>query len=1811
MRRKLILLMAALLLIPMGVKGQTYQQMWKQVDEAQQKDLPQTAIRHLQKIEARAQKERAYGQLLKSTLLHARLQAEVAPDSLPMAVGRLEQSFRHIQEEALRAVYATVLSKIYDGNRQIADDAEARSKDYRQRAMAHPEVLAQVRADGYKPFVITGKDSEAFGDDLLSVVGSELDEWQWLQDYYTRVGNRRALCHLALRTADSLEELDSLMRLYGDLPEAAVISKKRQNCWMVATNPQFHVAIPEQVAVPGAPQMLKLEHLRNISSLTVCVYRTRLHGDTQLNPNDSKDYATIRKGMTELPSHQRIVTFGKHAEREVFEDSVQLDGLTPGVYLIECHSLPVIAPQRALLFVSGLRVMSQAMPQDVMRYVVVDARTGQPVAGACLRLDYRRGWNTASRSEEKACNQQGELLVKTDKQRPTDVYAFTSDDHYCPSVNSYGRYSYYERKYGDEHTNLFTDRSIYRPGQTVQVTAIVWKEWSPVNNEAVAGRQLTLQLRDANYEVVAEQQVVTDKYGKCSSQFTLPTGQLNGHFTIRANGGSVGFSVEEYKRPTFQVEFAEYKKPYQQGDTVRAEAKALSYAGVPVQGAKVHYTVKRRVAYWWLSYSRYWQEGYAGRGLQEAVLYEADAMTDDEGRFEALMPMALPEEAKEHRMYYHFIVEADVTDQGGETHHGQMSLPLGTKPTALTCNLPQQVRRDQMPEVTFTRCNAAGQPIEGTVKYRIDNGPWHEAPVHVPCSMFNVQCSMLNVPCSSGEHRLEAVCEQDTIDMRFVVFSLDDKVPASQTHDWFYVSDTQFPNDGSPVTLQVGSSDPDLHIVYGIYAGGKVIESGVTMQSASLLNRKLTYQEEYGNGLLLTYAWVKNGRCYHHAQTITRPMPDKQLRLSWETFRDRLVPGQQEEWRLTVKNPDGTPADASLMAVLYDKSLDQIREHQWNFSPSSYLVRPSTTWQYPYWGGVGLMGAKNYQLLNIPAWDYSRFDDSVYPYYRHPVMVRGRIGAFAMAAAPESAMLMRKQAKANALDSEALVANDEVAVGYSAQSAKAGMAGNRDGGEEPQQEESLQLRENLQETAFCYPQLQTDQEGRVVMKFTLPESLTTWRFMGIANTASMLYGKLEGEVVAKKVLMVQPNMPRFVRVGDEVQISTRIINTGEHTLKGDASLRLEDAETVGELLSVREPFEVEAGKTTSVVFHIPAGVLKPSLLICKIGASAVTGTDDGFSDGEQHYLPVLSDREYVTKTVPYTQHEPGVKTIDLAPLFPQGTTQQKLTIEYTNNPAWLMVQSLPTLGQPCEHSAIDQAASYYSNLLAKTLLDQSPQVKNTFEQWKRENSPLSTLHSQLSKNQELKDLLLEETPWVAASDRETEQKQRLADFFDENGIRNRLSTAVEKLKKLQNGDGSFSWHPGMQGSTYMTVAIEEMLVRLNQMAGRQSDTRQMQDKAFDYIGREMVSVVEELKKQEKKGVKPAFPSFTALRWLYICALDGRQLTPELKSVNDYLIKLLKKDIKRQSIYEKALTAVVLSRHGEQKKAAEYVKSLKEYSVYTEEMGRYYDTQRAGYSWYDYKIPTEVAAIEAIQTVTPQDAETVDEMRRWLLQEKRTQAWDTPINSVNAIWAFLFHRPALHASKPETVFDIDGTPIDLPQATAGLGYVKTAIQYPKGQVFSATKTSTGTSWGAVYAQFLQKTSDIAASQSGIRVKRELLPSSGKAVTTGTTRFAVGDRVKVRITIETSRDLDFVQVVDRRAACMEPVRQLSGYHQGAYVSPKDCATHYYYDGLAKGKHVIETEYYIDRAGRYESGTCSVQCAYAPEYRATAPSMTINIQ
>ena len=1790
------------MMMPIFLFGQSYAALWSQAKEAEEKDLPQTQYKALQKIVAKAEKEKAYGQLLKAELNAAQVMSLIAPDSLKPAVQRIQQRAEATQDEVLRLVYQTVLYRVISNNSDL--ELKAMLPNLTPQLC---EKLANIKEDEYVPFVIKGSDSHYFNHDLLSIVGYELNDRETLYNYYKQAGQREAACMVAAdwKQYSSIEELDALIEEYRDLKECGELAIARyermysrpvaeriafihealkqwgswrrmgtlRNAEKELSNPQFHVNYDHQVVTPQQSQIVKFDRLRHLSSLTMKVYRLDANGDLDASPSYDNGYQKVKKLIKGVAAEETRIFTGKEPY-EFFEDSLALPSLPVGVYMVEFTSIPVTEPVRQLYYVTDVYTIMEPQP-EALRYVVVHASTGQPIAGAHLRITNRIYGD--DQVVNAVTDAKGEYLYKTNNPRqPRNVFAYTGDDKACPELNANNQYSYYKGQDNVHRTCIYTDRSIYRPGQTVHAAAILYEVNKGMEHQVEGAREVVFTLLDANRKKVAEKVTTTDEYGTCAAELTIPSSGLSGMFTVRVNGQSYTIRVEEYKRPTFHVDFPEVKEAYAAGDTLTVKGVAMSYAGVPVQDAKVSYKVTRRTAFWWWSYSRYWDTAVIGRGQEGVEVYSGVAKTDDKGQFEALLPFDMPETS--YPMFYSFVVSADVTDIAGETRHGELSLPLGNRKQALSVDLPEKVLRDEQPKATFHLLNAAGKNLDATVCYRIDQGKWLTVKTQQPLAMTD--------KLKSGKHTLEAICENDTLQRDFVVFSLDDTVPATETDDWFYQSATQFPADGKPVTIQVGSSAPDVHIVYSIFAGEKVIESGAIDRSNQLINLKLTYEEAYENGLLLSYAWVKQGKCYTHTARISRPLPDKKLKLQWTTFRDRLKPGQQEEWTLTVLDLQGKPVDAQLMATLYDQSLDQLQAHQWSLSPYYNLPMPNSNWGFPT--RYSMSGSASYSWKHdaVGQLVFSKFDKDVYPspYYRHHYFTRGEVmGARQKMAASvmmveEAAMPMSEPMERDADQSESADTKANGAVA------------------EAPQEESVQVRENLNETAFFYPQLTTAADGSVALKFTLPESLTTWRLLGLAHTKDLCYGTIEGLSVAQKDVMIQPNVPRFLREGDAATIAARIFNTSEKDLSGTAVLKLINPETNAVVVELKQPVAMKAGGTTPVTFDLDTSSLlavQSSLLICQM---MVSGAD--FSDGEQHYLPILPATEHVTVTVPVTHHHPGVTTVDLSKLVPVDATQPKLTVEYTNNPAWLMTQALSVVGTPDNDNAISLAAAYYANALGRHILQQNPQAKTVFQLWKQTDDTTS-LTSALEKNQELKDLLLNETPWVLDADNETEQKQRMGDFFDENLMQNRLQQSLDKLSKLQRKDGSWSWWPEMPGSFYMTVSISEMLVRLNAMTGENRETAAMLSSAFKFMGKEIVEEVKEMKKWAKKCQKPTFPSFKALQWLYLTTLDGRELPADVQAANAYLMPLLKKEIKNQSLFEKALTAVILSKT-EPKRAAEYVQSLKEYTVYREDMGRYYDTPRATYSWFDYKIPTQTVAIEAMQRLTPSDIETISEMQRWLLQSKRTQAWDTPINSVNAVYAFLQGSNAL-APQELSVLKVDETPLELPKATAAIGYVKTNVA-PASQTLTIEKTSEGTSWGAVYAQFMQPTKSVEASGSGLTVTRELLTKG---------ELKVGDRVKVRITITADRDYDFVQLIDRRAACMEPVRQLSGYTQGAYCTPKDCTTNYYIDMLSKGKHVIETEYYIDRTGTYETGLCTVGCAYAPEFRATAKSITITVK
>lgn len=1848
-------------IVPSVLRADGYTKLWESVKEAENKDLPKTQIERLEVIAEKAEKESAYGHLLKAECKMMQAWVSISADSLPGRLESMERKADRLNETdpALAAVYYSVLGKAYADLSYSDKKYKSASEAFYRKSMSDPALLAVKTATDYEPFVIRGRDSRIFNDDLLSLLGYAAEDYETMLSYYKTTQNRAATIMSTLEALKKRHEdeggyntvllkksayaasLDSLINIYSDLKECGEVAIERylhmRECDDVSTedrvryinkalalwgewpyinrlrneikrltNPQFTVSMPQNVMLPGCSGVLQLL-VRNVSRITVGITRVNIGGDTKLAPLNANDYKALKKNFVAGTAKVQTRTYIGQPDYKLITDSVETGPLPAGVYLVEVTSdNKGITPSRTLLYVTDMFAVQQELPDKRLRIAALSATTGQPVAGASVALK-----TNDDKTHIVKCDDKGEAMFDLGKTRLTQMRAFTPEDNAAPFAGSWSSFSYYDNNRERESAKLFTDRSIYRPGQTVHVAGILTNT-SGTETKVIGGRTITLSLKDANYKTVKEESVTTDGFGTFSTDFQLPQGGLTGRFQIRTDsrlGGYTAFNVEEYKRPTFTVEFPEINHKYGNGDTLVVTAHARSYAGVPVQGAKVSYTVRRTQPLWWRFSKSYVEDN----NDSDDILFTGEGVTDSDGAFKVEMPMLLPSwdetgsELDEDEFYriarfYSITATAEVTDQGGETRSGRLSLPLSNRTTAFSLEMPEMSVRDSLRTIRFVLKNAAGNDVEGDVRYRFDDSSEEfSAKANSPVELGRSVVDALK----SGRHTLTAVCGTDTVRHKFIIFGLDDTVPCVETHDWFYVSDVTFPADGRPVYIQTGSSDADVHILYTAISGDKVISSGAADLSNGISTHKITYKEEYGDGLRINLIWVKGGKTYYHDITIRKPLPDKRLMLKWSTFRDRLTPGQQEEWVLGITKPDGTPAEAQLMATLYDASLDQIKLQSWTFANNLYQSLPYASWREVRYNNIYLTRSATLKLLNETLPGFNIMDIGS---LRGRIIIRGRSAVtYAYDAGGNNVKMERQSAVAP--EGEVLMAkadtkelSEVVTIGYGV-AKKEAITGSVAAEEEyfvP--EADVPVRENLNETAFFYPTLRTDTAGNVSIRFTLPESITTWKFIGFAHDRDVNNGIITAETVAKKTVMVQPNMPRFIRMGDKAAITARIFNTSENAVKGTAVMQLTDPDTEKVVYTQKKTFSIDAGETGNVAFsYAPDG--NTSLLVCKIYA-----TGKGFSDGEQHYLPVLSDEELVTNTVPFTQNGPGVKTIDIRQLFPSGGRKERLTVEYTNNPAWLMIQTLPYIGTAVDDNAVSLATAYYANSISSYILKQSPRIKNVFEQWKNEETKES-LSSSLERNQELRNIVLDETPWVLEAGNEADRKLRLANYFDGATLENNISSTLDRLQKLQKADGSWCWWQGMTwGSPSLTANIAELLTRLNMMTGSQAQTKTMLDKALNYLGKTIADKVKELKKAEKAGHTYAIYDHTSLQYLYICSLDGRKLTAGERDAADWLLAHLKKNNAGSTLYNKALMAVVLAKRGETELAGEYIKSLNEYSVSTEEAGRYYDSPRAAYSWFDYRIPTQVAAIEAMTLVDPQTyARSIDEMKRWLLQQKRVQAWDTPINSVNAVYAFLNGNTAVLANGENTVLAVDGKQLDMPEATAGLGYVKSALEGKTAGVFTATKTSEGTSWGAVYARSLQKTSSIAAASAGFSVTRELLSADGRQQTD----FKTGDKVKVRITVKADRDYDFVQITDKRAACLEPVGQLSGYRRGYYCAPKDNSMNYYFDRMSKGTHVIETEYYIDRTGKYETGTCSVQCAYAPEYSARAASCVIEVK
>ena len=1873
----LIVLLVMSVFAPM--QAQTYDNLWKELEVLERKDLPKSVISEAMKIYDKAKAEQNVPQMMKAYLTAMQYRSLLTPDSLKVDMNGLEQWASQTGSMEDKAILYSIL-----GEMTMPADVK-KGLGYLQASLKDKDRLLLIPVEKLRPMVRVGEASKRyFRDNLYNLLARRaiqiMQQYRWqaaakanqtnslpadmtdMDQFVTYQFVPVSDCDL---TAAVMQTYQSLLKAYDTETEregwlltgidalnylyrnfsgnfSNDVCQQELRKWIhtypaVKTVPEAYLALAQflqyqnnqverlrivREGIAGYPRYEGINQLKNIekeilnASLSLEI-ATAYPGEQQSVKVNYKNLTgiTLQLYKVNLPVtsavlQNRTTHFESKYARLQREEHFSLKPTTD--YLNVDTTLTIQAPQAGIYFlkavpdgkkgvsdgtlmnVTALKTIYRPLPDGTLELVVVDAVSGQPVSEAEVTIYTEKGGGYSPQQTYQA-DKQGTLKLDFLNSNKYWYNAHTAADNAMPILNLWKNDYYYKESKRKEVLQLFTDRSIYRPGQTVYVSGLAY-EMEKDSTRVLADKKYTVSLYDANNNETGKVEVRTNGFGSFSGQFVLPSPCLTGYFSLRAADTSVSFKVEEYKRPTFDVTFEPVKVEYQVGDSIEVVGMAKTFAGAPVQNARVHYNISRSYAWVWR---------FMGRG---SARWEGEAMTDADGKFSVPVHFEIDSDRRESPLwYYTYNIQADVTDGAGETQQANLSLPLGSTSMVLNMdNLPDNLVKEKKLEIKLTAMNLSGEPVDTPVTYQVvemeeqKDGQEKEGRKvltgTVEANKSFVPEAIYALP--SGNYRLKLSAKDTqgrecTASKNFLLFSLNDKRPPFVITDWFYQDGLEF-DAASPATVYIGSSEKNVYLLYDVFAGNKRLESKRIELSDSVVSFRFPYKKEYGDGILVSMAFVKDGRLYSHNARIMKPAPEKKLQLKWTTFRDKLRPGQQEEWKLTVLYPDGSPAEAEMLATMYDASLDKIYSaHKLDFGVDFHYVVPLTYWNTSYMRNAYLYVDFPLKRLRAVPLEYSeliipstgRMEAMVVGYGGSPratlagaLKIRGRSAANAV---------MNQEAVTDMVLQEEMVetsAQEKVEMGSSEELAETG---------------DIQIRENFAETAFFYPQLRTNEKGEVSISFVLPESLTRWKFMGLAHTRNVDYGKIEATATASKEFMLQPNMPRFVRVGDKANIAASLMNLSDKGVKGTVRMELFNPETEKVFYSQKQKFDVKGGETGHVNFTFEVSD-KYAVMACRMVADG-----DTFSDGEQRYIPVLTDKQWVTETVPLNVNGEGAYTFSLENLFNKHSktaSEQRLTVEFTAHPAWYAVQALPVVANPQNEDALSWATAYYAHSLAACIVKENPRIKQVFDSWKAQGGTKETFMSNLHKNQELKNILLAETPWLTEATNEAEQKQRIATLFDLNTMNSGQAVSVEKLRELQNGDGAWSWYKGMQGSRYVTTQVMEMLVRLNALTPQDADSRMqpMIQKGFEYLGKQAAEEYKSMKEAEKKGAVGIRPSEQVLRYLYICALDGK--APVDEKVNRYFIDKLSGEGKELTIYGKALGAIILQQAGKVAEAKLFMQSLMEYSVVTDEMGRYFDTPKARYSWFSYKIPTEVAAMEAIQRIT-KDTKAIDEMKRWLLKQKQTQTWETPIATADAVYVLMATGTSDLLANTGGVEITLGKEVIRTPADDAIGYIKKTMS---GDVMNikkirVDKEGAGMGWGAVYAQYLESMDQISGQGNGLSVSRQLY--KGDEALNESAPLKVGDKITVRLTVKADRDMDFVQIKDDRAACMEPLQAVSGFRWsnglGYYQATKDASTQFFIDQMRKGTYVIEYQVYVNRTGEYQAGIATVQSAYAPEF------------
>lgn len=1597
---------------------------------------------------------------------------------------------------------------------------------------------------------------------------------------------------------------------------------------------------------------------------------------------------------------------------------IKIPELSPGHYVVLIGSDQSFSYRNngiayTSVWTSSISYINRTVGDGSYDFFVQHRETGEPLKGVTAQL-HQEKYNYTLRKYEYI---KAEKYVSDEKGffnvNPSGEYRNFSIDFSWNNQgveerlqmdNSMYQYKNYPTaKYKTPKTFFFLDRGIYRPGQTVYFKGIMINTDGD-SNQIMPNTTTSVIFYDVNYQKIAEQVFTTNEYGTFNGSFTAPMGVLNGQMSIANNSGSIYFSVEEYKRPKFEVSFNPVKGSYRLNENIKVEGLAKAYSGANIDGADVKYRVVRNASfpYWW-----YWWRGYYP---QSAAMEITNGVTtsDDKGTFvvdfKAIPDLSIP---KSYQPTYSYTVYADVTDINGETRSSQTVVQVAYTALKLDVYIPAMLDKDSPLKVDIYTTNMSGQSeaAQGKVEiFKLKNPDkpyrsrsWNQPDRFVmskeefektfPNDEYKDENNMYKwergekvfekafsnkgdgskndslKPANlktwkPGVYVMEAHTKdkygEDVKDVKyFTVYSNTATEVPGNNISWFKQANG-IVEPGEKATFVIGSKEKNVKVLYEIEHKGKIVNREYITLNAEQKRIEIPVEEKHRGNFSFHCVFIKNGRTYVNNGAITVPYTNKELDIEFETFRNKLQPGQKEEWRLKIKDKKGDKVAAEMLATLYDASLDAFKPNYWAFDIYNRYYTSL------YWDVNKAFGSVNSQLY---AQDWNQYVGGVAHSYDHLNWfgyylnnyyyygdMEGAVGGRAMRAKKESMKTAANAAPAAPAQSEAMDEmsvekksdksrsqplkesenEEDSATGYLEQSAT---TATKDANVDLS---NVSTRSNFSETAFFFPQLETDNTGSIIVKFTIPESLTKWKMMGLAHTKDLKFGTIGNELITQKELMVVPNAPRFFRENDKIEFSSKITNLSDKDMSGIAQLFLYDAVTMKDVTSQL------VGASTSLTFGAKKGLstsLSWNITIPEsIGAITykVVAKADNFSDGEEMAIPVLTNRMLVTESLPLPIRSKQTKTFRFEKLMNQNNNSatlrnHKLTLEFTANPAWYAVQALPYLIEYPYECAEQTFSRYYANSIASHVANSSPKIKAVFDSWRTQSS--DALLSNLEKNQELKALMLEETPWVLDAKDESERKKRVALLFDLNRMGSELQRAMKKLQKAQASNGGWPWFEGMPESRYITQHIVTGMGHLDHLGVKnvreENDVWNMVKDAVKYLDNRIREDYEWILKYDKAHLNDNHLGYEQIQYLYArsyfkdISIDNRN-----QKAFDYYKGQAQKYWLQNSRYMQGMIALGLHRYGDKVVPKDIMKSLKENSLNSEEMGMYWKENYGGYYWYQAPVEAQALMIEAFDEVA-NDKKSVDDLKVWLLKSKQTQDWKTTKATTEAIYALLLRGTdwlATESNVDITLGDIKVDPKKLPDVKqeAGTGYFKTSwsgsdIQPKMGEITVAKKDE-GVSWGAVYWQYFEQLDKITPAKTPLSLKKQLFlqknSDAGHVIEPITDKVAlkVGDKLKVRIELRVDRDMEYVQMKDMRASGFEPTNVISRYKWqdglGYYESTRDAATNFFFDRLPKGTYVFEYPLVVTHNGNFSNGITSIQCMYAPEFTSNSEGIRVNV-